>query len=188
MGAAGTKRRDFIRNAGLGLLLFHVDGVGRWLTPRQARAEAMPLETLGPAQAATLEALGETLLPGAAEAGITHFVDRHLSIPAEDSLLMLRYLDVPPPYAPFYQIGLANLERLAQRTHGTAFALLDERERHALVARISTENPGGWEGSPAPLFYFTVRADAVDVVYGTVEGFEKLGVPYMAHIEPASPW
>jgi len=29
-----------------------------------------------------------------------------------------------------------------------------------------------------------VRSDAVDVVYGTVEGFERLGVPYMPHILP----
>jgi hypothetical protein len=33
-----------------------------------------------------------------------------------------------------------------------------------------------------------MRHDAVDVVYGTVEGIEGLGTPSMAHILPASKW
>ena len=32
------------------------------------------------------------------------------------------------------------------------------------------------------------RSDAVDVVYGTPEGFAKLGVPYMPHIMPPTSW
>jgi len=36
--------------------------------------------------------------------------------------------------------------------------------------------------------YFLMRHDAVDVVYGTVEGIESLGTPYMAHIVPVSRW
>jgi hypothetical protein len=32
--------------------------------------------------------------------------------------------------------------------------------------------------------YFVLRSDAVDVVYGTMEGYESLGVPYMPHIVP----
>jgi hypothetical protein len=38
------------------------------------------------------------------------------------------------------------------------------------------------------LFWFVLRSDAVDVVYGTKEGVERLGLPYMAHIEPPSRW
>jgi hypothetical protein len=33
-----------------------------------------------------------------------------------------------------------------------------------------------------------LRSDAVDVVYGTVEGYESLGIPYMAHIAPDRRW
>lgn len=185
---AGKTRREFLRKGGLGLLLFQIDGVARWLTPRAARAEGLPFEVLTASEVRILEAFGETLLPGAAEAGIAHFVDRHLSVPAADSLLMIRYLDVPPPYAPFYRAGLASLEHFAQAQHGAPFAALPAHERTALVRAMSGENPEGWEGPPAPLFYFAVRADAVDVVYGTMEGFEKLGVPYMAHIEPPTRW
>jgi hypothetical protein len=35
---------------------------------------------------------------------------------------------------------------------------------------------------------FVLRADALDVTYGTPGGFENLGIPYMAHIMPEQPW
>jgi hypothetical protein len=33
-----------------------------------------------------------------------------------------------------------------------------------------------------------LRSDAVDVVYGTVEGYEALGIPYQPHIAPLKRW
>ena len=45
-----------------------------------------------------------------------------------------------------------------------------------------------WKGRPAALAYAVLRADAVDVVYGTMEGYEALGIPYMAHIAPEKRW
>lgn len=47
----------------------------------------------------------------------------------------------------------------------------------ALVATLGRGPPPGWQGPPSPLFFFIVRSDAVDAVYGTPEGFEELGVP-----------
>ena len=38
------------------------------------------------------------------------------------------------------------------------------------------------------LFYVCLRSDAVDVVYGTPEGFRKLNIPYMEHILPPEGW
>jgi len=46
----------------------------------------------------------------------------------------------------------------------------------------------GWQGPPQGFVYFVLRSDAVDVVYGTVEGYEALGVPYQAHIMPLKRW
>ena len=47
----------------------------------------------------------------------------------------------------------------------------------------------GWQGPPAAGFvYFLLRSDAVDVVYGTVEGYAELGIPYQAHIMPLKRW
>ena len=46
----------------------------------------------------------------------------------------------------------------------------------------------GWTGRPGALVYAVLRADAVDVVYGTMEGYEALGIPYMPHIPPEKRW
>lgn len=183
-----TSRREFLRRTGSGLLAVHVAGSLQWLTPRDARAAGAALQVLNAGEQAALEALGDTLLPGAAQAGLAHFVDHHLAVPAPDCLLLLRYLDVPPPYADFYRAGLAALDAAARATHGKLFTQLDAGARSALVQVMSTENPAGWEGPPASFFYYVTRSDAVDVVYGTEEGFKSLDVPYLAHIPPATRW
>ena len=84
-----------------GALAFMVGEVEVLLTPRQAHAQGLPLRTLTSEQALTLDALGETLVPGAKEAGITNFVDQQISIPAEEALLQARILNVRPPFANF---------------------------------------------------------------------------------------
>jgi len=186
-------RRDILKSLGatavLGLLPFRdAHGAESQLTPAQARAGGLPLTGLDAAQAATLEALGETLLPGARKAGIAHYVDAHLRADPVQSLLMIRYLDVPPPWGEFYRGGLAALDGLARARHAKPFAALDADEQTALVGAISVGQPPEWHGPPAPLFYFVTRADAIDVVYGTQAGFAALGIPYMEHILPERPW
>ena len=76
----------------------------------------------------------------------------------------------------------------ARAEFGHSFAGLTDTQRVALVERIAQANPPDWVGPPAPFFYFVLRNDVVDVVYGTREGVESLGLPYMAHIEPPSRW
>lgn len=181
-------RRSVLKNGAFGLFAFKFGLTEAFLTPKQARAEAAQYRTLAAAEVDTLEALGEVLVPGSAEQGLAHFVDSQISGDPSDSLLMIRYMDVPPPHAPFYQGGLAALNGVAETRHGKAFADLDAAKADALVGEISASQPAEWQGPPAPLFYFVARADAVDVFYGTEEGFERLGVPYMAHIEPPTRW
>ena len=77
------ERRAFMKGAAIGTLAFTVGGAEVMLTPRQARAQGAALRTLTADQGATLEAVGETLVPGATEAGVTHFVDQQISIPPE---------------------------------------------------------------------------------------------------------
>jgi hypothetical protein len=81
------ERRAFMKGAALGALAFTVGGAEVLLTPGQARAQAVPFRTLTPAEVETLEAVGETLVPTARAAGISHFVDQQLSIPPEEALL-----------------------------------------------------------------------------------------------------
>jgi hypothetical protein len=88
------ERRAVLKGATAGALAFSVGGAEVLLTPRAARAQGVPLRTLSAAQAATLDALGETLVPGARQAGISHFVDQQISIPAEEALLEARILNV----------------------------------------------------------------------------------------------
>jgi hypothetical protein len=103
---SSIERRVFIKGAALGALAFTVGGVEVMLTPSEARAQGVPLRTLTAEQAATIDALGETLVPGAKQAGITNFVDQQISGPAEEALLEARILNVKPPYANFYRAAL----------------------------------------------------------------------------------
>lgn len=179
-------RRQFLVRAGC--LLFTVGGARLWLTPAEARSRGADLQVLDAAQTRTLEAFGEILVPGAAEAGLAHFVDSQLAADPNDCLLVTRYFNIEPPYLPFYAGTLASLESLSAARHQRAFAALGEAEAVALVRELGAGTPRGWSGPPAELGYLVIRSDAVDVVYGTVEGFRRLGVPYMPHILPPRPW
>ncbi len=120
----GIERRAFVQGAGLGALAFTVGGVEIMLTPRQAHAEGVPLRTLNADQAATLDALGETLVPGAKEAGITQFIDQQISVPPEQALLQARILNVRPPFANFYRAALGAVDAASNKTKGKKFAAL----------------------------------------------------------------
>jgi Gluconate 2-dehydrogenase subunit 3 len=179
-------RREFV--VGATLLTFTLAGCSRKMTPAQARASDVPLRTLDTGTHAVLDALGEVLLPGSSAAGLAHYIDHQLSGPAADSLLMIKYLGVPAPFADFYRLGLHAADALARAVHGKAFAEISKEQAIGLVAKMAGGPIEGWQGPPAGLFYFVLRSDAVDVVYGTKAGYEQLGVPYMAHIEPPSRW
>ena len=73
-------------------------------------------ERLTADQAATLDAVGETLVPGAKDAGITNFVDQQISIPPEEALLQARILNVRPPFANFYRAALGAIDAASDKT------------------------------------------------------------------------
>ena len=145
-------------------------------------------------EVAILDAFADTLLPGASESGVAHFIDEQLSRAPNDSLLLARYLQIEPPYTGFYKGGLATLNGYCVKTFEKSFVEMDRAARKAFVATLfrmgpqGPINPQGWTGPPAPMLYLCIRSDAVDVTYGTMAGFEKLKVPYMAHIEPPANW
>src|ERR1700737_5575616 len=92
------ERRSFMKGAAVSALAFTVGGVEVLLTAREARAQNVPFKVLTSDESAALEALGDTLLPGAKDAGIAHYVDQQLSVPLAECLLVLRTMDVAPPY------------------------------------------------------------------------------------------
>ena len=181
-------RRTLLKSAAMGLFAFQVAGCDKLLSPGDARDQSATLKILSAAEAILLEAFGEALVPGARAAGIAHYVDANLARAAPDSLLTVRYLNVLPPHDAFYKSGLKALDATSRRSLGKSFALASEAETTPLIASLLPGKVTGWDGPPPPLFYLAVRSDAADLVYGTRAAFERMNVPYMAHIEPPGDW
>jgi hypothetical protein len=181
-------RRGFMRGAALGALAFTIGGAQVLLTPREARARGVPYRLLQASEAETLEAIGETLVPGARDAGIAHFVDQQISVPPEEALLEARILNVRPPYAEFYKGAIGAIDKAAAAQSDQRFARLPADAQRDFVNLMRQNKLQGWQGPPSGFVYFVLRSDAVDMVYGTVEGYEALGIPYQAHIMPLKRW
>ena len=183
-------RRTFVEAALKGsvfTLSFTLAGSTLLLTPQQARAKEIPLRTLSAAQARILDLLGETILPGASHLGLTHFLDHQLGADPNDALLIAKYFQVALPYVDFYAAGVKMASAMAQRRASKPITEISKSELQALVKEMSV--PGTVvDGFPVFLFYMCLRSDAVDVVYGTPEGFKKLNIPYMQHILPPEGW
>ena len=180
-------RRDFAKQLGL-VFSFTLAGSKVLLTPAQAYAKNVPFKVLRPEEISTLEAVAEILLPGAKQAGVAHFVDYQLNIDPNDSLLILKYFNYPPPYVDFYQTALRKLNELSNNLYGTRIEKLNRASGYKLIETIRDRIPENRDDPPTPLIYHVLRNDAVDVVYGTVEGFKKLDLPYMEHILPPKGW
>ena len=180
-------RRKFIRQSGLALT-FTVAGKTLLLTPREAYARSVPFSVLNQEEVGTLEATCEYLLPGARENGVAHFVDRQLALDPADSLLFVKCFELEQPFPDFYRSALAEIRRVGETVYGAGIAELDKKDAVSLIESLRDGNVPGWAGPPPPLVYHALRNDAVDVVYGTMEGFADLGIPYMAHIEPPRAW
>jgi len=189
MDSKDINRRLFVRNTGLGALAFKVGGCIEFLTPRAARAAGVDFAHLSRAEANLLALFADHLLPGAAAAGVAHFVDQQLGITPNECLLMCKYFpEIKAPFDSFYSGGLAALAATVTAQFDKDFRELGETEKNALIESLWRGDVNPWSGPPPPLFYMMVRSDAVDVVYGTKEGFDELNVPYMAHIMPKERW
>ena len=182
------QRRAFMKGAGLGALAFTVGGAEVLLTPGAARAQGVPFRLLNANEGETIEALGETLVPGARKAGIAHFIDQQISVPAEEALLQARIFNVRPPFANFYRAGIGAVDRSSEKLTGRKFAALSTGDQRDFVRSMFQNKVEGWTGPGASFVYTILRSDAVDVVYGTMEGYEALGIPYQAHIAPTTRW
>jgi hypothetical protein len=182
------QRRVFLKGAGMGMLAFTAGGVSVMMTPGQARAQGVPFRLLKANEAETIEALGETLVPGAQRSGISHFIDQQVSVPPGEALLEARQLNVKPPFINFYRAAITAVDNAATARSGQRFASLSARDQHDFIGTMRQNKIDGWQGPPGGFVYLVLRTDAVDVVYGTMEGYEALGVPYMPHIAPDRRW
>src|SRR5215204_4131381 len=164
---------------------------GRCRGPAHAWRGALARRALPPAQGPRS---GDDRGPGRdarswrALGGIAHFIDQQLSVPAEEALLEARIMNVRPPCANFYRAAIGAVNRASQTLHGRKFADLSTVEQRDFVNLMRQNKIDGWQGPAGGFVYFLLRSDAVDVVYGTVEGYEALGIPYMPHIAPDRRW
>ena len=182
------ERRVFLKGAGMGLLAFTVGDAIVMMTPGQARAQGVPFRLLKASEAETLEALGETLVPGARQSGVAHFIDQQVAVPPGEALLEARQLNVRPPFINFYRAAIVAVDKAAQARGGRRFAALAGGDQRELVDAMRQNKIDGWQGPAGGFVYLVLRSDAVDVVYGTMDGYEQLGVPYMPHIAPDRRW
>ncbi len=142
-------RRGFMRGAALGALAYTVAGAEVLLTPREARAHGVPFRLLKAPEAETLEALGETLLPGARASGIAHFIDHQVSVPPEEALLEARILNVRPPYINFYRAALGAIDKAASVESDQRFAALPAQQQREFVSLLRQNKLRAWVGPPA---------------------------------------
>src|SRR3981081_2779815 len=131
-------------------------------------------------EARTLEAVGETLALGARQAGIAHFVDPQIGLPPAYALLTLRISEVRPPYVAFYRAALGGIDRASQTLLGRKYADFTAAEQRDFITRLRQNKIESWQGPSQSFVYGTLRNDAIDVAYGTVEGFRRLRVPSRA--------
>ena len=176
MPAPLSRRHLLARGTAAGF--FVVAGQCLWLTPREAEARVFEPQVLSPEQCKALSMLGDALVPGAAAAGLAAYIDLQLQA-GDESLLIGKYLGVDTSaQTEFYRAAADNVMSLTNENTSV----------HTFVTSMATDSLSGWAGPPASYVLFVLRADALDVTYGTPEGFEKLGIPYMAQIKPDKPW
>ena len=149
-------------------------------------AQPEPTGALSDEQRATLRAVAETLVPGAAQAGVVNFIERQLA--RENPWLFLKYRDLPVQPVAFYQQSLDAIDGLAHRQYARSFADLGETKRNGIVDLLIAGDPPGWDGPPAYEVFTVLRMDAFDVLYATPAGYERLGAPLALHILPEERW
>jgi hypothetical protein len=179
-----VSRRGLIAGGGT-LVLLQGAGGPHWIEAADAAAQGAPLRVLTMPEADWLAGLGAAIAPPSRAAGLVHYVDHHLALPPSESLLALRYLDIAPPHADFYRPALAALASMTGQDQPPPDG---DRRWTDILARLAAGDIAGWAGPPPPLFLFAVRLDAIDIAWGTMAGFARLGIPYLAHLEPESDW
>src|ERR1700753_3713689 len=143
------ERRIFLKGASMGVLAFTVGGAEILMTPKQGRARAVPFRLLSGEEAETLEALGETLVPGAGEAGVAHFIDQQVSVTPGEALLEARIVNVKPPFINFYRAAIGAIDKASTARSGKRFAALSAAEQHDFIDALRQNKVEGWQGPPA---------------------------------------
>lgn len=150
----------------------------------RAASQHAPAAEATHSQLDQLAMLADQIVPGAREAGLAAYLQRQFKAAPNDSLLVAKYFEIPPPYLNFYLSGLAAARALARDT----FKQTLEELHHDQVCKVIEVMAHPQAGDPSFIFYMCLRLDAADVVYGTPAGFQALNIPYAEHILPPDRW
>lgn len=175
--AAGHNRRDVITGGATALGLFLIGGKQVWATPGDAVAQNFTPQILTLRQSKALATLAEHLVPGSAKAGINAYIDTQLAA-GPDSLLMAKYVGVPVEQQKDFYLSALN----------AIVSTMSDTALEAFATAMASDTVPQWQGPPASYVFFLLRADALDVTYGSEAGFENLDIPYSAHIRPETTW
>ena len=179
-------RRGFVKGCCIGLSCL-VGGSAVILKPREAYSANPQMVTFSEEQARTLGALGETIVPGALKNGVVHYIDKQLR--QNNTLLLIKYLGIETSqFEEFYKSGLDSALSLCWQLYKKKPVSLSEEEAENWVTAMAAGGITDWSGPPSDFFFFVIKNDACDVTYGTPNGTESLGIPYMAHIAPTESW
>jgi hypothetical protein len=183
-------RRALLKLGGMGIGVIGASSLRAVASPSpELLTDPSALSVLSEHEASSLASICEALVPGAAAAGIVAYIDSQLAQSPEHNALMLQYLGVPhSEHRAFYQQAIRNIAALARARFEERPEALSREQRDALLAALAGDDTSDWVGPPASFVFFVLRADALDVVYGTPGGADKLGFAYRAHIVPERPW
>lgn len=181
-------RRDFLVRTGSGIIALSGLEYASPLSALSVQGQSQdPLQILSQNEADIYNAWCDILAIGAAKMNVAQFLDKYLNRPFGESLLMLRFF-ASMKLDEFYLAGIAGIDQESKAQFSKPFLELTEPQREFIIESASTSSTIAWKDPAPAFFYFISRNDAIDVVYGTVKGFEKLKIPYLPHIRPLSPW
>ena len=132
-------RRDVVTTISTGIMATTVAGSGSLLEAAGSEPEAKHPKALSVEECRMLDALGDTLLPGAAAAGMSRYVNYQLG--RETSLLFLNYMDYPGSAIDFYKQGLKALDRQSRVRFNRPFTELNAHEKAELIRNLSQTMP-----------------------------------------------
>jgi gluconate 2-dehydrogenase gamma chain len=182
--AANLSRRNLIKSAGLVGAAVVSGGTGGQVIAAESRSGGQvqapareALETLTAAEAETLEALTDRILPadengpGAREARAVHYIDRSLAADNAGSRAS-------------YASGLAALDDYARRQHGQPFHRLSTAQQDSVLETVIDGQVPGFNPSGAGFFNLvrnhTIDGTFSDPYYGgnrNFVGWDLLGYP-----------
>jgi gluconate 2-dehydrogenase gamma chain len=159
---AGVSRRQLITRggqvAGGAIAAGTLAGLPGSAEAQKPDVASQVLRALTPAQATTLEAVLERLLPtdatgpGAKEANVLRYID--WSLAGELNMFL----------AP-YQSAIAAIDTYAQATNGAAFAALGATQQDAILTHMQTGTATGFTPSSAAVFTM-IRTHAIQGMFG----------------------